>query len=166
MLTLYILRHGEAAHTGGGDDRDRPLTPDGVRTMQDLAARLTAMEVLPTTALCSPALRTRQTQRAAAPNFPVRIIDDMYNASADRLLQIAQGLDDSHRAALLIAHNPGVQQLVLALAQNGDDALRGLAAMDYKPGTLAVIRSRMMRWEAFGPDNSELVSLLVPPFAA
>ncbi|MBU0800669.1 MAG: histidine phosphatase family protein [Alphaproteobacteria bacterium] len=166
MLTLYVLRHGEAAPASGVDDRDRVLTEGGLRAMQDLSPLLSGMPDQPGIALCSPAQRTRQTQRAVAPSLPVRIIEDMYDAPVERLLAIVQGLDDSHRAALLVGHNPAIQQLVLMLARNGTEALRGLVAMDYKAGTMAVIQSRMMRWETFGPDNAELVNLLVPPFAA
>lgn len=166
MLTLYILRHGEAASALGAADRDRVLTPAGLRTMQDLAPHLAAMANPPSFALCSPTQRTRQTQRAAAPALPVQIIEDMYDAPVERLMTLVQGIDDTHRAVLLVGHNPGVQQLVLMLARSGSESLRQLAAMEYKPGTLAVVESRMMRWETFGPESAELTNLLVPPFAA
>ena len=165
MRTLYILRHAEAVPASGVEDRDRALTQAGQEAMQRLAPLLAGMAEPPGIALCSPAVRTRQTQRTAAPALPVRIVEDMYDATPERLLQLVQGIDDSHRAALVVGHNPSIQALVLLLARAGDEQLRGLAAMSYKPGTLAVVQSHLPRWDAFGPDNATLVSLLVPPFA-
>lgn len=166
MLTLYILRHGEAATPAGTPDQDRPLTADGKRILQDLSPLLARQETpQPTIALCSPAQRTRQTHRAVAPFLPVQIIESLYNAPVEQLLATVQGIDDTHRSALLIAHNPGVQQLAMMLSRQGSESLRSLVSMEYKPGTLTVIQSRMMRWETFGPENAELVNLLVPPFA-
>lgn len=166
MRTLYVLRHGDAAPAQGAADRDRELTPHGLLMMQKLAPLLDRMDVPPSTALVSPAQRTRQTYRAAAPALPVQIIEDMYDAPVERLYHYVQNIDDSHKAALVVGHNPGIHQLVMMLARGGDPQKRGQAAAEFKPGTLAVLRSGVLRWEAVMPDNTELIDLLVPPFAA
>ena len=166
MRTLYVLRHGEAAPAQGAADRDRELTAQGTLMMQKLAPLLDGMDVPPTAALVSPAQRTRQTYRAAAPALPVQIIEDMYDAPVERLYHFVRGIDDSHKAALLVGHNPGVHQLVMMLARGGDAQMRARAAAEFKPGTLAVLRAGVLRWEAVTPDNTELIDLLVPPFAA
>jgi phosphohistidine phosphatase len=166
MRTLYVLRHGEAAPGQGAVDRDRELTAHGLLMMQKLAPLLESMDVPPTTALVSPAQRTRQSYRAAAPALPVQVIEDMYDAPVERLYHFVQGIDDSHKAALVVGHNPGIHQLVMLLARGGDPQMRARAAAEYKPGTLAVLRSGVLRWEAVTPDNTELIDLLVPPFAA
>lgn len=166
MRTLYILRHGEAESARGGEDRERALTADGQRAMHDLAPLLVGMEKPPSVAYCSPARRTRDTQRAAAPGVPVKVVDSLYNADPEHLYHVVHGIDDTHAAALLVGHNPGVHVLALKFALNGEPAMRELLAMAYKPGTLAHIRSSAARWEDVDPSNSELVNLLVPPFAA
>jgi phosphohistidine phosphatase len=166
MRTLYILRHGEAESANGGEDRNRALTAAGQRAMQDLAPLLAAMERPPTVALCSPARRTRETQRAAAPALPVTVVDSLYNADAGHLYHAVQGIDDTHAAALLVGHNPGVHALAMKFALEGDAALREQVAISYRPGTLAQVQSTAARWEDVSPSNSVLVNLLVPPFAA
>lgn len=166
MLTLYVLRHGEATPAQGVADRDRELTPAGLATMQRLAPLLERMDVPPTTALVSSAQRTRQTYRAAAPALPVQIIDEMYDAPVDRLFHYVRGIDPSHKAALMVGHNPGIHQLVMMLARGGDAQMRAAAAAEYKPGTLAVLRAGVLSWESVAPENTALIDLLVPPFAA
>lgn len=166
MRTLYILRHGEAAAAQGGKDRDRALTPDGMAAMEALAPMLAAMPAPPTTVLCSPARRTRETQRAAAPSLPVQIIEGLYEAEPRRILDFIRDTDINHRAALVVGHNPGLQELVMALARNGDEEYRARAAQGFPPGALAVIETHLPRWDGMAPDNTKLVNLLLPPFAA
>lgn len=166
MRTLFILRHGEATPSQGVADRDRELTPAGLRAMQDLAAIIDSMENAPTIALCSPTMRTRQTYRAAAAGIPVQIYEDMYDATIERLMRFVHGIDDSHKSALLVGHNPGVHQLAAALSRAGDDKLRQSLATEFRPGTLAVVRARTLQWANFTPDLSEIIDLRVPPFAA
>jgi phosphohistidine phosphatase len=166
MRTLFILRHGEATPSQGVVDRDRELTPAGLRAMQDLARIIESMDNAPTTALCSPTMRTRQTCRAVAAGIPVQIYEDMYDATIDRLVRFVHGIDDSHKSALLVGHNPGVHQLAAMLSRAGDDKLRQSLATEYRPGTLAVVRARTLQWANFTPDLSEIIDLRVPPFAA
>lgn len=166
MRTLYILRHGEAAAAQGTPDIDRELTTAGQAAMLDLARILEMMETPPTVALCSPAMRTRQTCRTVAAGTPVEIIEGMYDAPAERLYGFVQGIDKSHNAALLVGHNPGVHQLAAMLSRQGDAQLRGRVATEFKPGTLAVLRARTLHWADFSPELSEIIDLRVPPFAA
>ena len=118
---LVILRHAKSAWPDGIPDRQRPLA--GVRARRDASAtglwlrdelgRLDAV-------LCSPAERARQTwARVAAEldNPPPATFDKrIYDAPPGALLTVVRELHPDAATALLIGHNPGVQELVLLLS--------------------------------------------------
>ena len=62
---------------------------------------------------------------------------------------------------LLIGHNPGVQQLVLALAEQGSDDARALAAAKYPTSALAVL-DLAAPWADVSPGAGQLSSFAVP----
>ena len=64
MRRTYLIRHGKAGDRhkfAGDDDRDRPLTANGLRQAELLAGILAMGEASPARILSSPALRCRQT---------------------------------------------------------------------------------------------------------
>ena len=68
-MNLYILRHGIAAERGTpgyANDADRPLTPEGERKLQLVAAAIKALELGFDLILSSPYLRARQTAEVVA----------------------------------------------------------------------------------------------------
>ncbi len=123
-LTLMLLRHAPAeASAGGRGDAERPLSARGVEEA-DAAARWLLAQGKPARAVCSPALRTRQTlERVVACGGPIdtRIEPSIYEASPGDLL----GVIEAHRDAgclLLVGHNPGLESVValLTTGQSGD----------------------------------------------
>lgn len=72
--------------------------------------------------LCSSAHRARQTLERMASvlgTADVSIEDELYAASADELLARLQRLSDPTDTVLLVAHNPGLQDLATELASGG-----------------------------------------------
>ncbi len=62
-MDCILFRHGIAVDRGEwtGDDRSRPLTGEGVEITRHVTQGLVRLGVVPTSILCSPFLRTRQT---------------------------------------------------------------------------------------------------------
>src|SRR5260221_14090554 len=87
---LHLLRHAKATPQGDGTDRERPLEQRGRRAAQAVAAWAAEHRLAPTLALCSPALRPRQTLDIIAPPFarpPQTLIHEApYLAPARQLL--------------------------------------------------------------------------------
>ena len=73
-------------------------------------------------------LRTRQTLAAILPALgdalQIRIERELYGAGAAQLLERLQRLPNRMSSAMLIAHNPGIQDLAVALAA-GEPVLAG-----------------------------------------
>jgi len=114
---LILLRHAKAQRAPAEDDIDRPLAPQG-QTDAALIGKVLAQEGLkPDRVLVSSALRTRQTWEAlkgAFPNADAQERRDLYLADARTLLNAVEE-DESADTVLVLAHNPGVHNLAVAL---------------------------------------------------
>lgn len=113
VRTVVLLRHAEAAPPSSGQgDLERPLTRQG-RTQADQINRwLSRHHIDPSIdALVSPAHRTRETAERALTGWhrgSVVIEERLWNASLGTLFSV---LDEHSGNALIVAHNPGLEQL-------------------------------------------------------
>jgi phosphohistidine phosphatase len=94
-----------------------------------MAVHLAEIGVRYEVVLCSSARRTRQTLERLGPAFggaEVSIEDELYAASGRQLLERLHLLPDPAASVLVLAHNPGLQDLAIELASRGDglDRLR------------------------------------------
>lgn len=126
MQRLILLRHGKAeASAPSGRDFDRVLTARGARDSLLAAQALAKDGFSPDLALVSPAARALQTWQAAAPVFPkAKVVMDktLYDAEPEAILKAARTQGAGAQTVLVVAHNPGLHQLALTLAQNCPDA--------------------------------------------
>jgi phosphohistidine phosphatase len=117
---LVLLRHAKAAWPEGVPDVRRPLTDRGRRDAAAAGRRLRAHVADLAAVACSPATRTRQTWELVSAELtdpPHAAFDDrIYAASPGELLTVVHDLPDTAPSALLIGHNPGLEQLVGLLA--------------------------------------------------
>jgi len=145
MKRLIVMRHATAA---GGltapSDFDRPLTPEGHREAERVGAWLGERGYVPEFALCSTALRVRETWAAAARGLgvspPVRWDRALYDADAADLMQEASEIEGNADTVILIAHNPSVTHFGFALASRGDPEGRERLRAGFRPATVAVFQ--------------------------
>ena len=123
LRTLYLLRHAKSSWDEQLiADHDRPLAPRGRKDARAMCEHLRTLADPPQLVLCSSSVRTRQTLEAIAPSIPdahVEIEDGIYAATASALLTRLGEVDDEISAAMVIAHNPGIEELALRLSGNG-----------------------------------------------
>jgi phosphohistidine phosphatase len=162
MKRLYLLRHAKSSWDDPTlADRDRPLAPRGRRAAKAMAQHLREEKIAPELVLCSPAVRTRQTLTEIAPgldeNADVRIEDNLYAASAATLLEVLHELPDEVGSVMLIAHNPGVQDLASSLAGGGP----GIERVKSKFPTAALATLELDgSWHELAPGDAELVTFV------
>jgi phosphohistidine phosphatase len=125
MERLILLRHGKA-ETGSptGVDFDRALTERGRRDSALTAKALAAAGFTPDLVLVSPAARAAETWEAAKAQFPkaeVVISRALYNAEPETILSEAEREGAGAATVMVVAHNPGLHQLAVTLAQRGKD---------------------------------------------
>jgi phosphohistidine phosphatase len=162
---LWLLRHAKSSWDDPGlPDPDRPLAPRGQRAAELLAAHLAASEVRPGVVLCSSSLRTRQTLAAVLPALgdalEIRIEQALYAAEAAQLLDRLRRLANTASSAMVIAHNPGIQDLALALAAGGP-ALAGLREK-FPTGALATLELDVERWRDLDQGRATATTLVTP----
>ena len=141
MRELILLRHAHADTVAPGeDDSRRALSSTGLAEARAAGDWLREHDLLPDRALCSPALRTRQTFEALGELGcgDVREEASIYEASPGTLIALADAHGDARRL-LLVGHNPGLEQLAALLHSGQSGDYRGMP-----PGGVAVLR--------FAPD--------------
>lgn len=165
LKTLTLLRH---AKSGWDDtverDFDRPLNGRGRRAAARMGQWLREYDANFDAVRASPALRVRQTiegvedglGRALMPVFDARI----YMASAATLLELVQGFDTGAKA-LLIGHNPGLEDLLLLLTASADP-LRAEAEVKYPTATIAVLDLPVDHWSDVAEGCATLREFIRP----
>jgi len=128
-----------------------------------MAAWLAGRGWRPALILCSAAVRTQQTlARAREILGPARIQIErsLYLASAQTLRRSIAGIDDAVARAMIIGHNPGLEDLARGLDHGtGEASLR--LQLKFPTAAMAWFRTDADRWRD-GLDTAELVEFMTP----
>ncbi|MGA0605488.1 SixA phosphatase family protein [Phenylobacterium sp. VNQ135] len=144
MQRLILFRHGKAEPDSlSGDDFDRRLAPRGVLESAAMGASLADLGFTPDVVLVSTAARTRETWEAMAASFPnaeARFDPELYHADSGALRQAARDAGRTAGTVMLVAHNPGLQELTLQLLLEGSapNDLVNQASRKFPPAATAV----------------------------
>jgi phosphohistidine phosphatase len=153
--TLYLLRHAKSSWKESGiPDHDRPLNGRGRRAGKAIGAHLREQRVKPELVLCSSATRARQTFERLEPldAREVHIERELYAADAPTLLARLRDVPETAASVMVIAHNPGLADLVRVLAQ---------LETEFPTGALATLRFDGP-WASLEKDTAELVAFVKP----
>lgn len=157
---LFVLRHAKSSWDEPGlGDHDRPLAPRGRRATVALAAHVRDAGIAPTLVLCSTARRATETVDGVRPGGELSVEPALYGASAGELITRLQQVPDDVGSAMVVAHNPGLQMLVLGLAAAGDqlDAVRE----KFPTGALATL-TFTGSWSELQAGSAELTAYVRP----
>lgn len=123
MQRLILLRHGQAERVQpGGEDFERCLTAQGRIDAGLVGARLAEEGLAPDRVLLSAATRTRQTWEAMDGTWPEAQVEAwpaLYLAGAEQLRQAAVTAGETADTVMVVAHNPGLQELALRFLREG-----------------------------------------------
>jgi phosphohistidine phosphatase len=163
---LYLLRHAKSSWAEPERrDRDRPLAPRGLRDARRLAACLLDWGIAPALVICSSSLRTRETLRAlerALVGSRTLVEDELYGASQRQLLQRLRRIPDEVPSTMLIGHNPGLQELCLALCGRDRSELARRVEEKFPTAGLATLALRGVGWHALDEGRAELIGFVSP----
>jgi phosphohistidine phosphatase len=163
MQTLSLLRHAKSSWDDATlPDHERPLAPRGRRDAKRIADHLRKLGREPDLVLCSTAVRARETLELVRPAFQestVALEDELYAASAAKLLARIRFVPDAVTSVMLIGHNPGLQELALVLASAGDE----LERLEEKFPTAALATLAFEKaWSRLAPEDATLAAYVVP----
>ena len=122
MRTLMLLRHAKSSHKDERlVDHDRPLTKRGQRDASRIGALLLDDDMVPDLIVSSTSCRTRETTKrltaAAGYRGPVRYAEELYLAGPKQLVEVIAAQPATRLDLLVVGHNPGLEELVLALTK-------------------------------------------------
>ena len=120
MKTLYLLRHAKSSWKDSSlADFERPLKRRGRDAAEGMGRFLASKNVDISMLISSPSVRTRETveivlrhaKLQVEPLFDQRI----YEASPATLAQIVSEIPADKETAMLVGHNPGMEELLAFL---------------------------------------------------
>jgi phosphohistidine phosphatase len=160
-----LLRHAKSDWPDV-PDHDRPLAKRGRKDAPVIGRWLRGHGYVPDAVVCSTTRRTRQTWELMARELggspSVRFEPRAYGASAQTLLYLARELPGQCRAALLIAHDPGIEDLANALAAPpGEDGVPGSLGLRFPTAAVAVLEFTG-EWPDLAPGQARLLDYTTP----
>ncbi|MDX8405510.1 MAG: histidine phosphatase family protein [Mariprofundus sp.] len=123
MKTLILIRHAKSDWDNpAAADYDRTLNKRGQRDAPVMGQRLADRKLMPQLFAASTAARARTTAElmAEAMGYPPAQLDwhkELYLASPATMLKIIRNTPDSVDCLALLAHNPGMSDLVERLSR-------------------------------------------------
>jgi phosphohistidine phosphatase len=161
---LYLLRHAKSSWKHPElADHERPLAGRGRRAAEGIARYLQEHDIAVDLVLCSTAQRARETLERIEPALPgacLRYEPDLYAATADILLERLHSVPDGVASAMLIGHNPAIEQLALDLARPSPQR-RELAAK-FPTAALATLEFLGPSWRTIHRAGATLVGFVRP----
>ncbi|AYG83718.1 2,3-bisphosphoglycerate-dependent phosphoglycerate mutase [Streptomyces hundungensis] len=140
---IVLLRHAKADWPQVSD-HERPLAERGRADAPVAGRRLAETGIAPDLALCSSAVRTRETWKLAVQELahrPRTVYEDrMYEASLGELIALVNETPDDVEDLLLIGHNPGMHAMADALSGDADgDLLARMNRSGFPTSAIAVL---------------------------
>ncbi|MER7811041.1 histidine phosphatase family protein [Streptomyces sp900116325] len=120
---IVLLRHAKAEWSQDSD-HERPLAERGRKDAPVAGRKLVDSGIVIDLALCSTAVRTRETWKLAVhemPHRPRTVYEErLYEASLGELITLLNETPDDVQNLLLIGHNPGMHAVADALAGSAE----------------------------------------------
>jgi phosphohistidine phosphatase len=156
---LILVRHSEA-ESGGNPDAERELTEGGWEDARDAGRWLHEYGVGVDEVLCSTAARARQTCEAiwegGCSEADVHHDSRVYNASAQRLLDVIREADADATVVMVVGHAPGIPYLTSILADGEGSEQAHEALAEGFPTTGIAILSYAGHWSDLSPATARL----------
>lgn len=166
MVTLYLLRHGEAESAADLSDIERPLDARGRADADTMGRRLAAADDPPELILCSAAQRARETLSGVIPHLNndhrIEVEHALYTFEAESVLHRLREAPRSVRSLLVIGHNPGLEVLTGMLAADGTPSAMTQLSTKFPTCALAQIELTTDDWAGLAPKAGRLIRLSIP----
>lgn len=168
--TLTLLRHAKSSWKNQHQsDHERPLNNRGNRDAPDMAARLVQRDSIPSLILCSSAQRTRDTaahllEVFGEPSPDIHYVDALYLASPGTMLELLEQVADNIDHVMVIAHNPGIEDLSAELQGGLPDIMPTAAIRQFSCHSINGLRQQLRasgkQDHEASKDNAQAIELV------
>ena len=143
MKKLLILRHAKSSWKEPSlSDFQRPLNKRGTEAAPRMGEWIAQNNLVPDTIVCSTAVRAQETMALVIEGGPLDSAcistEELYLAPPQAYLENLAQLPESQTSAMVIGHNPGIEELVYQLC----DEYRVMPTC-----ALAVIDLQIAQWD-------------------
>lgn len=157
MKTLVLVRHAQAENNSKQTlDFDRPLTTTGKQDAVKMAGLLKETGISPQLFISSPALRALTTANIFSSTFDVEkpeTDERIYEAEVEDLLAVINPIGNKYEIVALVAHNPGISNLLYYLT----------GKMTTMPTcAFAIIEFETDNWKEVSAETGKLTAYVYP----
>ncbi|MGW7338461.1 SixA phosphatase family protein [Streptomyces sp. NPDC054808] len=162
---IVLFRHAKADWPQVSD-HERPRADRGRMDAAEAGRRLADTGVPFDQALCSTAVRTRETWKLAVQEFPHRpktvYEERIYEASPGELIAVLNETPDDLSNVLVIGHNPGMEALTEILAGSAEAEVRERINRRGFPTAAFAVLTFTGSWKDVEPGTATLVDYWAP----
>lgn len=167
MKRISVLRHAKSSYDDPKlDDFDRPLSDRGWKAGKRMGREFGDRGISFDLILASSAVRVRETIDAVEQSFdlpqPIRFEPGLYLAEWTEILEFIRALPETVHSPLLIGHNPGLEQLLLALSSGDEHGLRNRIAEKYPTAAFASVELAEGPWKDTESGTGRISQLILP----
>lgn len=163
--TLILFRHAKSSWSDNVEDHERPLADRGRKAAPIMAKWLATRGLKPTVALVSTARRTQETWALIAPELgriAKRDVAEIYEASAERILDAIHAVEPSVESLLVVGHNPGLEDLARLLMKGDGGAAGARLRKKFPTAAIAVLSLPVDDWTEVRPHIADLTDFVTP----
>lgn len=161
MKKIYIVRHAKSDWSNSFEikDIDRSLNTRGVKDAYKMSSWCKEQSILPDLILSSNGVRALHTAIIFAHQIgfesrKIEVIEDLYHATPDVILNELSKLPESINTVMLFAHNPGIEEL--ASFVNKDSYVKVPTC------TLIDIEADISSWASLNVEQMSLIHIKTP----
>ncbi len=168
MKTLGLFRHAKSDwHDPRARDFDRPLNSRGVKGAVLMGRHIRNYNERWDRIVASPAIRVAETielaAEAAGRNLQINWDRRIYLASSATLIDLLRDQPDSVASALMVGHNPGLEDLIFDLVpDDGTSPLRDVVEEKFPTASYAVLELDIAQWSDLRDNCGRLIHLTRP----
>lgn len=168
MKRLTLLRHAKSSWDDPvSRDFDRPLNKRGERAAVTIGRHAREQGLHFDYLIASPAVRVVETLDKFIEGFGQTLDANwdrrIYLASSATLMDVLRDLPDAAGDVLMMGHNPGMEDLILALVpDDGSSLLRDDVEVKFPTASLAILEIGVDHWNDVATNKAKLVSFTRP----
>lgn len=151
MKKIILIRHAKSAWDNPWlNDHDRPLAERGEKAAPLMGQKLVKKNIYPDLILSSTALRAKETailisKEVGYPINKIELIEQLYHSSPSTMLKYLHMQKDHVNIIFLVAHNPGMTDLVNYLGYTLDNL---------PTAGIVGFKSSVEKWSDLKPENA------------